>query len=353
MPQPNLPPTSRAIEHSSVWTMRAPAASRSILTAEPLVSAQPISLSAVPAEIAPQASAPATLPATPLSAETIEATVAPALEPNLPPLPEAGLPEVDRREPRENFAGPEDEFRVNFEPVVRAAQKNFVATEGERLTTRPKTVGTSIAKPAATMPSRFSFTPQPHPAFEYAPAAAVSALEDRATFVAEAPAPTATAAPQEVASAHQAVEAVLRAVDHVATREQHSVNLHFSVGETDLKVRVELRADEVRTTFSTDSAELRSALSHEWQAVAHAEAGGSVRIAPATFTSDHSASNLSGDASSRDRQQQQAQRGQNEFAQGRANFGRSASPAGSDVRPEVRPAPRFVHAGSRHLSTLA
>jgi uncharacterized membrane-anchored protein YhcB (DUF1043 family) len=265
------------------------------------------------------------------------------------------MPAVDRRERRENFAGPVDEFRVNFEPVDRVVQKIFVSSEAEQLTPRPKTVGIGVAKSAATMPSRFSFTPTPHPAFEYASVAAVSASDDRATLVAEAPAPSAPAAPQEVASAHHAVEAVLRAVDHVATREQHSVNLHFSVGETDLKVRVELRADEVRTTFSTDSAELRSALSQEWQAVAHSDARGSVRIAPATFTSDHSAPTLSGDASSRDRQQhqQQAQPGQNQFAQGRAGFGRPASSSSSDARPEVRPAPRFVHAGSRHLSTLA
>lgn len=352
----SLPPTSRALEHSPVWAQRPFIAPQPVVApvTEPATTNQPLPLSTatVPAEIAPTSPATsANLPPTPLSAETITATVAPALEPVLSPLPEPALPKANLRPRPENFAEPADEFRVNFESADRVVEKIFVSSEAERLTPRSKSVGIGVAKPAANMPSRFSFTPTPHPAFEYAPAVAVASSE-RAAQVIDAPAPVA--APQEVASSHQAVEAVLRAVDHVATREQHSVNLHFSVGETDLKVRVELRADEVRTTFSTDSAELRSALSHEWQAVAHPEASGSVRIAPATFTSEHATPAFSGDASSRDRQQHQpAHADRNEFAQGRAAFGRSGSPASADARPEVRPAARFLHAGSRHLSTLA
>jgi hypothetical protein len=107
-----------------------------------------------------------------------------------------------------------------------------------------------------------------------------------------------------ISSAHEAVEVVLHAVEHVASREQKSVQLKFSVGEAELSVRVELHANEVRTTFRTESPELRAALAQEWNQVSNATtADRSVRVAPAVFDGgDHSGSNAStGDNASRQR----------------------------------------------------
>jgi len=117
-------------------------------------------------------------------------------------------------------------------------------------------------------------------------------------------------------TAREAVEVVLHAVEHVASRAQKSVQLNFSVAGEELAVRVELRADEVRTTFRTDSAELRAALAQEWQQVSSsAHPDRPVRIAPAVFASaEHSALNaFAGDTSSRGRQQGAA-RGEAEAA---------------------------------------
>ncbi|MBI5766919.1 MAG: hypothetical protein HZA93_03940 [Verrucomicrobia bacterium] len=96
----------------------------------------------------------------------------------------------------------------------------------------------------------------------------------------------ATAPAPMPATAHRAVEAVLTAVERFGAAERHAVNLQFSVGGADLAVRVELRADEVRATFRTDSPELRAALAHEWQAVAGDAGDRPFRLAPAVITSN-------------------------------------------------------------------
>lgn len=115
-----------------------------------------------------------------------------------------------------------------------------------------------------------------------------------------------------VSSAHEAVEVVLRTADRLSSLVHKSVRLEFAVGGEKLDVRVELRANEVRTTFHTDSAELRGALASEWQSVAASAGQGerTLRILPAQFgASDQNAANaFSGDASSRQREpQHQAQ----------------------------------------------
>jgi hypothetical protein len=284
--------------------------------------------------------------------------IAPAFR-ELPPTFEAPhRATAPSNQEEENFAEAADEFRVNFSEEKRHADKTFVSAVPERLTPHGKTLGIDVAKRATTMPSRAPSTPTPHPVSEYTATAVPVAREMTPLAVSEG----SVAAPQDVATAHRAVETVLRAVDHAATHNQHSVNLRFSVGDAELNVRVELRADEVRTTFTTDSAELRSALSHEWQALAHASADGAIRIAPAAFTSasdQPSSQTFSGDASSRDReqhfQQQQQHRASRDaqeiFTQSRTGATPLSGRVGSEGRTEIRPAAR--HAGSRHLHTLA
>jgi len=77
---------------------------------------------------------------------------------------------------------------------------------------------------------------------------------------------TADVPVENINTAGQAVEAALTAADKFAAGKS-SVDLRFSVGGEDLVVRVELRANEVHATFRTESADLRAALSNEWQAV--------------------------------------------------------------------------------------
>ena len=189
------------------------------------------------------------------------------------------------------------------------SDKQFVRAEGEHVASGRKHVGTDVAKPAADMFSRFL----PTSAQPSAPAHAgsvVAALE----IVPDVALRDETVPVETVSTAHEAVEVVLKAVDHASSQEQKSVNLRFSVGELDLSVRVELHADQVRTTFRTDSTELRAALSQEWEAVAATNPGErTLKMVPAFVTaSEHSALNsFSGDTSSRQRDQR-AEREANE-----------------------------------------
>jgi hypothetical protein len=78
------------------------------------------------------------------------------------------------------------------------------------------------------------------------------------------------------------------------------------VGDVDLSVRVELHASQVRTTFRTDSAELRAALSQEWEALSSSQPGErTLKLVPAFVTSSEQSNlnSFSGDSSSRQREQ--------------------------------------------------
>src|SRR5207249_1368878 len=101
-------------------------------------------------------------------------------------------------------------------------------------------------------------------------------------------------------AAHRAVDAVLMAAERFVTGDRHAVHLQFSVGGTDLSVRVELRGEEVRTTFRTDSPELRNALAHEWESASSGSPDHSVRLSSPVFSSNDSAA-FSGDTASRQR----------------------------------------------------
>jgi hypothetical protein len=229
--------------------------------------------------------------------------------------------------------------------------KSFVAPERESLTKRIRTLGTDVAKAAPSMPARFLPTPWQHPASEYA----LASSGGQGVLEAGSPGQPELESVEAVSTAHQAVEVVLRAVDDLSSREQKSVRLEFSVGDNELSVRIELHADEVRTTFRTDSAELRAALSHEWQAVAASgTADRSVRIAPALFNSaESSALNASaGDTASHHREPGSQSRHASE-QHGSSAFVRSGDrSAPAPAVAASSPAAARVHT-SRHLHTLA
>jgi hypothetical protein len=161
----------------------------------------------------------------------------------------------------------------------------------------------------------------------------------------------------DVRSAHEAVEVVLRTADRLSSLTHKSVRLEFAVAGERLDVRVELRANEVFTSFHTESADLRVALAHEWQSVAASAGEGdrTLRILPADFSSagqDLSQSS-SGDAYSRQREAAQQQQHATESAPLFNRSGRgSRSTRTVAVAPVVDAA--FAAPGTAlHLHTLA
>jgi hypothetical protein len=155
-------------------------------------------------------------------------------------------------------------------------------------------------------------------------------------------------------TAHEAVEVVLHAVEHVASREQKSVQLKFAVAGEELAVRVELRADEVRTTFRTDSAELRATLEYEWQQMSGASTATdrAVRVSPAVFSAagQSTPDAFNGDTSSRDRR---AGTPRDEFELPVAGTrGRTVATAAHDLPLPVSAAPTRS-GGAHRLHTLA
>jgi hypothetical protein len=304
----------------------------------------------------------------PLPETTDEALTNPVIDVNTPVLAvdlaarvagETGLATAAERHRRitgadareANFAvGDEAELPPTNTPAADS-KRSFLSTDGESSTARRKMLGIDGAKQDATMFARFLPTPPQHPASEYA-AAAVAASGGMLESV--VPSHVDELLSQTLGSAHDAVEVVLDAADRAASQQQKSVNLQFSIGGTELAVRVQLHANEVRATFRTDSAELRAALSHEWQSVESTSAGGdrSFRLAPPVFTApDHSALNsFAGDASSRQRDQQ-AERLAGEHA---SSNSRTRSPgAAVPVSGSSSAGSPAASLTSRHLHTLA
>lgn len=177
--------------------------------------------------------------------------------------------------------------------------KSFLETGNKRVASSRKQVGTDVAKTEADMFTRYLPTPASHAASDHAASGVVGL--DRAHEVS----PNHDLVPvAPVSTAHQAVEVVLKTVEQASTHEQKSVNLRFAVGDVDLSVRVELHANQVHTTFRTDSPELRAALSREWEAMSNTNPGErTLKLVPAFVTSsEQSAMNsFAGDTSSRQR----------------------------------------------------
>lgn len=200
------------------------------------------------------------------------------------------------------FAVLAERFSRNAHSTEKRSVKNSVSATSQHLTKDDARVGTSVANSVPVMFSEPTTAVLPHPRSEYATDAvfASGAIGEVTATLPEALPPSVTSErPAELSTAQRAVEVVLHAVDRVGSREQSAVKLEFSVGGEDLVVRVELRADEVRTTFRTDSPELRDALAQEWQSVAASSSERGVRLAPAQFASgEHQRDALGGDAAS-------------------------------------------------------
>jgi hypothetical protein len=188
------------------------------------------------------------------------------------------------------------EFSASIKNVVNSVSgKSAVVARNEQVASSSAKPGISSAELDVPM-ARFNVEP-------LAPSAAAPAAPVNETVPASTP-PAAESS--NVAAAHRAVETVVDLSERFAARDRHSVSLQFTVGDTDLRVHVALRAGAVHTTFQTDSAELRDALASEWQNVVSSTAAERThRHAAPVFTSTESSmSGGGGDGASRGRHSQ-------------------------------------------------
>lgn len=232
--------------------------------------------------------------------------------------------------------------------------KSFVTPDEELFAARRSLAGTEVAKPEPNMPAPHFSSPTQQLKNDAAPApiAAPSGLAERVESH-----NVLALALDGVSSAHEAVEVVLRTADRLSSLVHKSVRLEFAVGGEKLDVRVELRANEVLTTFHTESAELRTALASEWQGVTASAGQGerTLRILPAQFGSSeqNAANSFSGDASSRHREPQHQAQPDTSHAFSSGVRGRSGRGSRAAVEAPAL-ATAFAAPGTAlHLHTLA
>ncbi|PTX90902.1 hypothetical protein [Opitutus sp. ER46] len=259
--------------------------------------------------------------------------------------------ETNAKDSVANFAAGTRRSASGLSTTGKASVRTSLAANVEDVEKRGSGIGIASAKSAPTMSAG-----SPLSEFKLSDTPVVTATDSAAAVrVQTSSLPTAV---EVTSSAHRAVEAVLDVTARFAARDQHSVNLQFTVGDADLKVRVQMRAGEVQTTFQTDSAELRAALSTEWQHVTAAGHGErTVRLADPVFASsgEQGEFSSSGDGASRQREQQQQSRqtGDNvsfPFASGREPTTGSSS---STTAAASVAGPRTYSGNSVHLHTLA
>ncbi len=237
-------------------------------------------------------------------------------------------------------------------------EKMTQTTDLERINDEPSSFGTNVAKPEAHMPAAVSLPPS-----------APSAVERLSQAVAPlsfefSPGEEPSEHVELAQAARRAVNAAVAVTEQFAADRKPAVTLKFTVSGVDLGVHVELRGENVHTTFRTDSPELRAALAQEWNQVAAAQAGDRAsRLAEPVFTSNHNASSVSsqsngssqpdfGAADQRSFQQRQEHAAASEWARFRAAS--RASDASSTPAAVVAPAARAtVSESSSRLRTFA
>lgn len=243
-----------------------------------------------------------------------------------------------------------------------AFKKNFLVPNKQMVTATNQTSGIGSAKTLATMPIPFSLSRQMADTTGTAAGSPVSAVIQAGTASQQAPAalPAAPVSPTLApVLAQRAVETVLNVVDaqQVTSSQSGTVKLDFTFGGEALAVHVQMKGGEVHTEFRTNSPELRSALSSEWQAAAgHRDAEG-LRLAEPVFSSGNGGSSTSGGSSNAEgfAFQQQNSRQQSP-ASPDATFLRSSRPAAAidDGASDLSsPAPSVANRTSLHLAAVA
>ncbi len=167
-------------------------------------------------------------------------------------------------------------------PVADLADKKDFLNTGYTAVTMPAaSVGISVAHMAGVMPAVLPNRSKTVATTELVAVGAVSSdTRPVLSFAPEAPAPTAT-----LRETMAAVVTAITALDRHEGLGQKMLDLQFHVGDERLALRVELKDGTVHTTFHTESAEMRSALTQEWQAVVPSAVGREIRLAEPVFNS--------------------------------------------------------------------
>ncbi len=258
---------------------------------------------------------------------------------------------------RTRIEGRGEIFAVTSRPGTAPAEianeatgKNFLNVDGESDEEQASAVGIAVAERDGNMPALSLPTPNTSARPDSGAVAAV--LEVTASNGDQA-LPTPAASAKELDLAHTAVAAVTKAIERAEAAPRTAVNLQFSIGDSDLVVRIEHRADEVRATFRTDSGELRAALSREWQSAVSGGSDHALRRVEPVFTSAASSDDdrSAGDGNSSWSQQRNAGReAQGETGAPFSSLLRRTVPNVSAPAASVRPG---LHSTALHLQTFA
>jgi hypothetical protein len=234
-----------------------------------------------------------------------------------------------------------DELRPGVNPSNQLGERKTLAADRKWLSLNVPDVGTDTANREVAMP--YSATSKPDAVVSLTAGHSVPAgiQANTTTALSDAKAPIAVEAPRLV---HE-----IRAIaDRLSVINRNAVEVRFDFSDSDrLSVRVEYRDGTVHTTFRTDSAQLRDAISHEWQGQAATAEQRSYRMADPVFSQANTGrQDLSshGDNSNRQRAFEQASQTAGAFRS--TNFTTQASApaiAARVFRPET----------SLHLHALA
>ncbi len=237
------------------------------------------------------------------------------------------------------------------------SEKTSQVADNKVVKEESSSLGTNAANPDAHMPAAASLPlSAPNAVERLSQAVALLSFEFN---------PEDHSEPVELAqAARRAVSAAVAVTEQFAVERKPAVTLKFTVSGVDLGVHVELRGENVHTTFRTDSPELRAALAQEWNHVAAAQAGDRAsRLAEPVFTSNHNTSSVSahsngsaqsdfGAADQRSFQQRQEHAAASEWARFRAAS--RASDATSTPTVVAASAPRAtVSESTSRLRTFA
>jgi len=322
------------------------AAAMSAETGEGLPAA-PVGAPAVTAKGQRQAAQPGLMPSNGTIASPI-ALAAPSLVPGLSRY-------------AEKFAANEVPAGSGAHSSEVSSKKNFVVTEEQEVNGGNQRDGIGIAKPSANMPTSSTGSRQIGATPEVTPAVAPSVETLGGTSAAQAPVPASSAPITPTLApvlALRAVETVLNVVDaqQVGTGQGGAVKLDFNFGGEALAVHVQMRGGEVHTEFRTNSSELRSALSSQWNVSAGQRDAEGVRLVEPVFSSGQGGSSTAnGSSATANFSFQQGSQQQPPSAHQPASLrsGRSSIPVPSPDAQDSVPASSILHPTSLHLAAVA
>ncbi len=188
---------------------------------------------------------------------------------------------ADKALAAEKIAAPAIQSGERFPDLVLPDKKDFLNTGYAAVTKPAASVGIGVAQVAAVMPAVAPNRSKTATAAAVVPVLSASPESSRAlSFDPGAPAPEVS-----LRGAMTAVVTAVAALDRHEGLGQNMLDLQFHVGDQRLALRVELRDGTVHTTFHTESAEMRSALTQEWQAVVPPAVSREIRLAEPVFSS--------------------------------------------------------------------